>query len=120
MSAGLLGAKVPDLAVLEAHRMFVLDSDGALPARTHHRGAHTEVHRRRVPRPGAHAGIEPERGKKRDRVAAARAIAAMRLGRIDDETTANVGIVSGGSAPNVVAEHRLVRGERRAVATQSR
>jgi tripeptide aminopeptidase len=66
----------------------------------------------------AHAGIAPERGRSAI-LAAARAIAAMQLGRIDEETTANVGTVAGGSAMNVVpercdlvAEVRSLRDER--------
>ena len=57
----------------------------------------------------AHAGIRPEDGRSAI-VAAARAIAAMPLGRIDDETTANVGSVHGGvGTTNVVPERcRLV------------
>lgn len=51
----------------------------------------------------AHAGINPEDGRSAI-VAAARAIADLNLGRIDDETTANVGTIAGGSARNVVAE----------------
>lgn len=52
----------------------------------------------------AHAGIRPEDGRSAI-AAAARAIGLMRLGRLDPETTANVGVVEGGSAANVVAEH---------------
>ena len=44
----------------------------------------------------AHAGIRPEDGRSAI-AAAARAIAAMRLGRLDDETTANVGTIEGGA-----------------------
>lgn len=51
----------------------------------------------------AHAGIRPEQGRSAI-LAAARAIAAMRLGRLDDETTMNVGTIAGGSAMNVVPE----------------
>ena len=51
----------------------------------------------------AHAGIRPEAGRNAI-VAAARALAAMRIGRLDDATTANVGQIDGGSAANVVAE----------------
>jgi tripeptide aminopeptidase len=51
----------------------------------------------------AHAGIRPEQGRSAI-LAAARAIAAMRLGRLDDETTVNVGTIAGGSAMNVVPE----------------
>ena len=51
----------------------------------------------------AHAGIRPEAGHNAI-AAAAEAIASMSLGRLDDETTANVGTIEGGTATNVVAE----------------
>jgi tripeptide aminopeptidase len=62
----------------------------------------------------AHAGLHPEQGRSAI-LAAARAIAAMRLGRLDDETTANVGTIAGGSAANVVAEHCRLEAEVRSV-----
>ena len=52
----------------------------------------------------AHAGIRPEQGRSAI-AAAAQAVAAMRLGRLDEETTANVGQIEGGTARNVVPEH---------------
>jgi tripeptide aminopeptidase len=62
----------------------------------------------------AHAGIRPEDG--RNAIAAAgRAIAAMRIGRLDDETTSNVGRIEGGTAANVVAERCLVELEARSL-----
>jgi tripeptide aminopeptidase len=51
----------------------------------------------------AHAGIRPEAGRNAI-AAAARAVAAMEIGRLDEVTTANVGEIEGGSAANVVAE----------------
>ncbi len=62
----------------------------------------------------AHAGLRPERGRSAI-LAAARAIAAMPLGRLDDETTANIGVISGGSAVNVVAERCRLEGEVRSL-----
>ncbi len=62
----------------------------------------------------AHAGIRPESGRSAIAAAAA-AIAGMDLGRIDDETTANIGTVEGGTAANVVAGHCRVEGEARCV-----
>ena len=50
----------------------------------------------------AHAGLAPEAGRNAIAAASA-AVAAMELGRLDAETTANVGTISGGTAPNVVA-----------------
>jgi tripeptide aminopeptidase len=58
----------------------------------------------------AHAGIRPEEGRSAI-AAAARAIAAMRLGRLDEETTANVGTINGGTATNVVPERCRVEAE---------
>jgi tripeptide aminopeptidase len=109
--AGLLGAKALDLGVLAAQRVFVLDSDGApgtlvVASPTQKR---IEAEFRGT---AAHAGIAPERGRSAV-VAAARAIAAMRLGRLDEETTANIGILRGGTAANVVAERCAVSGEAR-------
>jgi tripeptide aminopeptidase len=51
----------------------------------------------------AHAGIRPEAGRNAI-AAAAQAVVAMKLGRLDEATTANVGQIEGGSAANVVAE----------------
>jgi tripeptide aminopeptidase len=63
----------------------------------------------------AHAGIRPEAGRSAI-VAAAHAIAAMPLGRIDSETTANVGSIRGGvGSTNVVAEHCSLLAETRSL-----
>jgi len=51
----------------------------------------------------AHAGMHPEDGRSAV-AAASRAIADFRLGRVDEETSANVGVISGGTARNVVPE----------------
>jgi tripeptide aminopeptidase len=109
--AGLLGAKALDLAELTAKRVFVLDSDGApgtlIVASPTQKRVHAEFHGQ-----AAHAGIAPELGRSAI-AAAAHAVAAMRLGRLDDETTANIGLVHGGTAPNVVAEFCRISGEAR-------
>jgi tripeptide aminopeptidase len=60
----------------------------------------------------AHAGMYPEEGRSAI-AAAARAIADLRLGRIDDETTANVGVIQGGTARNIVPEHCTFAAEAR-------
>jgi tripeptide aminopeptidase len=62
----------------------------------------------------AHAGIRPEAGHNAI-AAASRAIAAMRIGRLDSETTANVGRIEGGTAANVVAERCYVQLETRSL-----
>ena len=62
----------------------------------------------------AHAGIRPEAGRSAIEAASA-AIATMDLGRLDAETTANVGTIDGGSAPNVVAGSCRVEAEARSL-----
>ena len=62
----------------------------------------------------AHAGVRPEVGRSAV-VAAANAIAAMRLGRLDAETTANVGRIDGGSAINVIPERCRIEAEVRSL-----
>lgn len=63
----------------------------------------------------AHAGVIPEQGISALRMAAD-AIMRMELGRLDEDTTANVGSVHGGSATNVVAARATVTGECRSLA----
>jgi tripeptide aminopeptidase len=58
----------------------------------------------------AHAGVEPERGRSAIH-GAAKAIAAMQLGRLDEETSANIGVIHGGVASNIVPECCEIRGE---------
>ena len=62
----------------------------------------------------AHAGVRPEAGRSAV-VAAARAIAAMELGRLDAGTTANVGMIEGGSAINVIPERCRIEAEVRSL-----
>ena len=99
---GLVGAKALDLGQLCAREGIVLDSGGAIGTvivrAPYQDKLFVTVHGR-----AAHAGAEPERGINAIRVAA-EAIAAMPLGRIDEETTANVGLIRGGVATNIVPD----------------
>jgi tripeptide aminopeptidase len=107
---GLLGAKHLDLGRVRARRGLVFDSDAVGFAFTRAPGAnHIDVV---VRGRAAHAGMAPERGVSAIRVAA-EAIASMRLGRIDPETTANVGRIEGGRATNIIPDEVHVRGEAR-------
>ena len=60
----------------------------------------------------AHAGVAPEEGINAI-VVAAKALANMKLGRIDEETTANVGIISGGHATNIIPDKVVLKCEAR-------
>jgi tripeptide aminopeptidase len=62
----------------------------------------------------AHAGIRPEAGRSAV-AAAAKAIEEMKLGRLDEETTANVGVIEGGTAANVVPESCRLEAEVRSL-----
>jgi tripeptide aminopeptidase len=87
---GLVGAKHFDVGRLRARTGLVLDCD---------------------------AGIAPEEGISAIRVAA-EAVAAMRLGRVDADTTANIGRIEGGLASNIVPNRVVVRAETRSLSVE--
>jgi len=60
----------------------------------------------------AHAGIHPEEGVNAIKVAS-EAIAKMKIGRIDRETTSNIGVIKGGRATNIVPDEVELKGEAR-------
>ena len=62
----------------------------------------------------SHAGIRPEAGRSAIAAATA-AVATMDLGRLDSETSANIGVIEGGTAPNVVAGRCRLEGAARGV-----
>ncbi len=108
----LAGARAFDRARLHSDFGYVFDhaspiGEVVLSAPTHHRLQAT------FRGAAAHAGVRPEEGRSAI-LAAARAVADMRLGRIDAHTTANVGTIAGGSAINVVPEHCSILAEVRA------
>ncbi len=98
---GLLGAHHFDTAALAGQVAFVYDHAGPVGGIIVSAPSHKRI-TARFGGTAAHAGMEPEHGHSAID-AAARAIAAMPLGRIDSETTANVGTIHGGEATNVVA-----------------
>ena len=99
---GLLGAGAFDHTRLEAELGFVFDQAApigdVIMGAPYQRSMLVRFHGR-----PAHSGMVPEEGRSAI-VAASKAIADLRLGRLDEETTANVGIVAGGSARNIVPE----------------
>ncbi|MBI2997775.1 MAG: M20/M25/M40 family metallo-hydrolase [Deltaproteobacteria bacterium] len=108
--AGLVGAKCLDVARLRARTGLVLDSDSVGFLFTKAPAAnHVEFVVRGLE---AHAGVCPEKGINAIRVAAD-GISRMRLGRIDEETTANIGVIEGGMAVNIVPNSVRLRGEAR-------
>ena len=112
----LAGAKAFDASVLRSEWGYVFDhaspiGEVIVASPTYYRFEATFVGA------AAHAGIRPEAGRSAI-AAAARAVAAMRLGRIDEETTANVSAIDGGArgdSTNVVPERCTIRGETRSL-----
>jgi tripeptide aminopeptidase len=99
---GLLGAAAFDHTRLRARVGYVYDQ--AAPIGDVILGApHSQSMEVRFHGRAAHSGMYPEEGRSAI-AAAARAIADLRLGRIDEETTTNVGIIQGGSAGNIIPE----------------
>jgi tripeptide aminopeptidase len=107
---GLQGARNLDLGMISAKEGLVYDSDA--PGHLVVRAPSAVSIRFTVKGLEAHAGVAPERGLSAIKIAA-EAIAGMRLGRIDDETTANLGVIEGGRAGNVIPSEVVVRGEAR-------
>jgi tripeptide aminopeptidase len=108
---GLVGAAAFDETRLAARLGYVYDHAGpvgeVIMGAPHQQKL--DVHFRGR---AAHAGMYPEEGRSAI-AAAARAIADLRLGRLDEETSANVGRIEGGTARNVVPEHCLLETEAR-------
>lgn len=110
---GLIGSSALDMSLIEAKNGYVLDSGGPVG---HVTIASPTLYMYEVIIEGqaAHAGIEPEKGVSVVDVLA-EALPAIKTGRLDDTTTANIGLIKGGEATNVVLDHLIVKGEIRAV-----
>ncbi|AEF94920.1 peptidase T-like protein [Desulfotomaculum nigrificans CO-1-SRB] len=110
---GLVGAKKLDYSRIKAGMGFVLDSGG--PAGEIIIQAPQQYTFKAVIKgKAAHAGMAPEQGINAI-VVASHAIANMHTGRIDSETTSNIGIISGGVATNIVPEQVTIQGEVRSL-----
>ena len=108
---GMYGAKALDPAMLPCKNFFHLDDAGQVGIfRTGGPGAY-KMHCEFTGK-AAHAGIEPEKGVSAVQMLA-EAVMNMPLGRIDEETTANVGVIGGGQATNIVTEHTRFDAEAR-------
>lgn len=107
---GLLGAKLFDKSKLKAAFGYALDAQdiGEIVIGAPSQNSITI----NVFGLEAHAGVQPEKGISAIRVAS-EAISAMPLGRIDFETTSNIGVISGGIATNIVPNRVDIKGEAR-------
>jgi tripeptide aminopeptidase len=105
---GLQGAKHLAYDQLTARMGYVLDTRNPDVIITHAPAANRL--RIQIDGKSAHAGAEPEKGINAIALAA-KAIAPLKLGRIDDETTCNIGIIEGGVATNIVPAKVVIHGE---------
>jgi len=107
---GICGAKCCAPSFLRADYGFVFD--GGQVDQIINRAPSQVSFEAQITGRAAHAGTHPEDGINAIKVAA-EAISKMKLGRIDSETTSNIGIISGGAARNIVAETVRITGEAR-------
>ncbi len=105
---GLLGAKEFDFSTLKSKRGVALDTTGI--DRIINRAP--AANRMKIDIHGieAHAGVCPEQGISAIMIAG-KAIARMTLGRIDEDTTANIGTINGGIASNIIPGQVCLHGE---------
>ncbi|MFI5358474.1 MAG: M20/M25/M40 family metallo-hydrolase [Halanaerobiales bacterium] len=107
---GLLGAKNLDPEELSGLKYgFVLDGDGEIGTIINQGPAQIKYNMEIRGR-AAHAGMEPERGINAIKMASA-IISRLKTGRIDEETTANIGVIKGGMATNIVPDLVELEGE---------
>jgi tripeptide aminopeptidase len=106
---GLEGAKNLDISNLNAQMGFVLDAGGQvgkiITTAPSQNSLQIIIYGK-----SAHAGSNPEEGINAIQVAGF-ALSRIKLGRIDEETTANIGIISGGKATNIVPDKVTLKGE---------
>lgn len=110
---GLFGSKHLDYSKVRSKMAFVLDSGGPVGDVIVQGPAQMKI-LADFKGKAAHAGVAPENGINAIQVAA-RAIDSMNLLRIDHETTANVGVITGGSATNIVTDAVHVKFEARSL-----
>ncbi|MCL6573395.1 MAG: tripeptidase T [Bacillus sp. (in: Bacteria)] len=111
--SGLVGAKALDSSLMKAKYGYALDSDGLvgniIVAAPTQAKVKTIIYGKT-----AHAGVAPEKGVSAITIAA-KSISRMPLGRIDEETTANIGRFEGGSQTNIVCDRVDILSEARSL-----
>ncbi|WP_350343646.1 M20/M25/M40 family metallo-hydrolase [Proteinivorax tanatarense] len=108
---GLFGAKNLDYSKVQSKKGYILDSDGK-PGTIVNQGPCQDKIAVTIKGISAHAGLKPEEGISAIQVAS-KAINNMKLLRIDEDTTANIGVIKGGTATNVVCDKVEILAEAR-------
>jgi len=114
--SGLVGAKALDPSLLVAKYGYALDSDGKVGNIIVAAPTQAKV-KATIFGKTAHAGVAPEKGISAITIAA-KAISRMPLGRIDEETTANIGRFEGGTQTNIVCDHVEILAEARSLVNE--
>jgi tripeptide aminopeptidase len=112
----MLGAKNLDLKGIKAKYGFVFDGDGDIGTIFNEAPYHDEMEFH-ITGKAVHAGVEPEKGISSIKVAS-EAISNLKIGRIDSESTCNIGIISGGTATNIIPEKTYVKAEARSLSPE--
>ncbi|MBL6994674.1 M20/M25/M40 family metallo-hydrolase [Desulfobacula sp.] len=107
---GLLGAKHFDYSLMDSKFGYILDSTDTEGIVTKAPGANKITIK--IFGKAAHSGAEPEKGISAILVAS-KAISGLKLGRIDEETTCNLGTIKGGVATNIIPDFVEIHGEAR-------
>ncbi|MCR5330781.1 MAG: M20/M25/M40 family metallo-hydrolase [Lachnospiraceae bacterium] len=107
------GSSIFDYSWIRSKQAYVFDLDGKVGTIAN-RAPSIISFGARIEGKSAHAGFEPEKGIS-SIMAAALAISNIKSGRIDHETTANIGLISGGTGRNTVPESTCVEGEVRSL-----
>jgi tripeptide aminopeptidase len=110
---GLVGSKNLEYEKIQSNRAFVLDSGGE-PGEIVVQGPAQDNIEAKIIGRAAHAGVAPEEGISAIKIAA-NAISKMNLFRIDEETTANIGVIHGGEATNIITPEVKIYGEARSL-----
>ncbi len=108
-----LGSANFDYSQIKARKAYVLDLDGPV-GRIANRAPSIVQFEIRIEGKSAHAGFEPEKGISALQIAA-RGIDGLKLGRIDEKTTANIGVISGGTGKNIIPGEVKLEGEVRSL-----
>ncbi|MGE7024316.1 M20/M25/M40 family metallo-hydrolase [Solibacillus cecembensis] len=111
--SGLVGAKELDPTLISAKYGFAVDSDGKVGGIVVAAPFQAKVMAKIIGKT-AHAGVAPEKGISAITLAA-KAVAQMKLGRLDEETTANIGRFEGGQATNIVCDEVNILAEARSI-----
>ena len=110
---GLVGARSMEMSRITAKRGMVFDAEGDANRIT--TGApYQNVVKAHIHGRASHAGIEPEKGVSSILIAA-EILTRLPLGRIDFETTANIGVVNGGIKRNIIPDYTFIDGELRSL-----